>query len=32
MEYPFIKVMKNTAPADTNVNYSLASEPGDVPK
>lgn len=32
MGYPFIKVMKNTAPADTNVNYSLASEPGDVPK
>ena len=32
MGYPFIKVVKNTVPANVNVDYSIKSEPGDVPK
>ena len=32
MGYGFIKVVKLTAPADSGINYTLKSEPGDVPK
>jgi hypothetical protein len=32
MGYGFIKVAKLTAPADPGINYTLKSEPGDVPK
>ena len=32
MEYGFIKVVKMKAPADTGIDYTVKSEPGDVPK
>ncbi|MEO8676207.1 MAG: hypothetical protein ABI569_11545 [Casimicrobiaceae bacterium] len=32
MGYGFIKVVKLAAPADNGINYTLKSEPGDVPK
>lgn len=32
MEYGFIKLVKQTVPADSNVDYTISSEPGDVPK
>ena len=32
MEYGFINVVKQTAPSDQGINYTLKSEPGDVPK
>ena len=32
MGYGFIKVVKLDAPADAGINYTLKSEPGDVPK
>lgn len=32
MGYGFIKVVKLKAPADTGINYSIKSQPGDVPK
>ena len=32
MGYGFIKVVKLSAPADNGVNYTVKSEPGDVPK
>jgi len=32
MGYGFIKLVKLSAPADQGVNYTLKSEPGDVPK
>ena len=32
MGYGFIKVVKLSAPADNGINYTLKSEPGDVPK
>jgi hypothetical protein len=32
MGYGFIKVVKQKAPADVGVDYSVKSEPGDVPK
>ena len=32
MEYGFIQVVKQTAPSDQGINYTLKSEPGDVPK
>jgi hypothetical protein len=32
MDYGFIQVVKQTAPSDQGVNYTLKSEPGDVPK
>ena len=31
MGYGFIQVKKLTAPADNGMNYTLKSEPGDVP-
>ena len=32
MGYGFIKVVKLSAPADNGINYTIKSEPGDVPK
>jgi len=32
MEYGFIKVVKMKAPADLGIDYTVKSEPGDVPK
>lgn len=32
MEYGFIKVVKLAAPADIGIDYTIGSEPGDVPK
>lgn len=32
MEYGFIKVVKQAAPADIGIDYTRKSEPGDVPK
>jgi hypothetical protein len=32
MEYGFIKVVKLASPADPGIDYTLKSEPGDVPK
>jgi hypothetical protein len=32
MGYGFIKVVKLSAPADNGINYTIRSEPGDVPK
>jgi len=32
MGYGFIKVVKMKTPADSGINYSVKSEPGDVPK
>ncbi|ABD70564.1 hypothetical protein Rfer_2853 [Rhodoferax ferrireducens T118] len=32
MDYPFIKVVKMKAPADIGIDYTVKSEPGDVPK
>ena len=32
MGYGFIKVVKLSAPADSGINYTVKSEPGDVPK
>ena len=32
MEYGFIQIVKQTAPSDQGINYTLKSEPGDVPK
>ena len=32
MGYGFIKVVKLSAPADNGIDYTLKSEPGDVPK
>jgi hypothetical protein len=32
MGYGFIKLVKLTAPADPGINYTVKSEPGDVPK
>jgi len=32
MGYGFIKVVKLSAPADNGINYTVKSEPGDVPK
>jgi len=32
MEYGFIKVVKLKAPADTGIDYTVKSNPGDVPK
>ena len=32
MGYGFIKVVKQTAPSDQGINYTVKSEPGDVPK
>jgi hypothetical protein len=32
MGYSFIKLVKLTAPADQGINYTVKSEPGDVPK
>jgi hypothetical protein len=32
MGYGFIKVAKLSAPADNGINYTIKSEPGDVPK
>jgi hypothetical protein len=32
MGYGFIKVVKLNAPADNGINYTVKSEPGDVPK
>jgi hypothetical protein len=32
MGYGFIKVVKQKTPADVGINYSVKSEPGDVPK
>lgn len=32
MEYGFIKVVKQKSAADIGINYSVKSEPGDVPK
>jgi len=32
MEYGFIKLVKQTAPSDIGIDYSVKSEPGDVPK
>jgi len=32
MEYPFIKVVKMKVPADIGIDYTVKSEPGDVPK
>jgi hypothetical protein len=32
MGYGFIKVVKMTAPADIGIDYSVKSQPGDVPK
>ncbi len=32
MGYGFIKVVKLSTPADSGINYTLKSEPGDVPK
>jgi hypothetical protein len=32
MGYGFIKVVKLSTPADNGINYSIKSEPGDVPK
>src|ERR1700680_2482062 len=32
MGYGFIKVVKLSAPADDGINYTVKSEPGDVPK
>jgi cytochrome c556 len=32
MGYGFIQVVKQTAPSDLGINYTLKSEPGDVPK
>jgi len=32
MGYGFIKVVKLKAPADTGIDYSVKSQPGDVPK
>lgn len=32
MGYGFIKVVKLSAPADSGINYTIKSEPGDVPK
>ena len=32
MEYGFIQVVKQTAPADQGIDYTVKSEPGDVPK
>jgi hypothetical protein len=32
MGYGFIKVVKLKSPADNGINYSIKSEPGDVPK
>ena len=32
MGYGFIKVVKLKAPADNGINYSIKSQPGDVPK
>jgi hypothetical protein len=31
MEYTFIKVVKNSTPADTNVDYTIPTEPNIVP-
>ena len=31
MGYGFIKVVKLSAPADNGIDYTLTSEPGDVP-
>jgi cytochrome c556 len=32
MGYGFIQVVKQTAPSDQGINYTVKSEPGDVPK
>lgn len=32
MGYGFIKVVKQAAPSDQGINYTIKSEPGDVPK
>ena len=32
MDYGFIKVVKLKAPADLGMDYTVKSEPGDVPK
>jgi cytochrome c556 len=32
MEYGFIQVVKQTAPSDLGIDYTVKSEPGDVPK
>jgi cytochrome c556 len=32
MEYGFIQVVKQTAPSDQGIDYTVKSEPGDVPK
>jgi hypothetical protein len=32
MGYGFIKLVKMSAPADSGINYTVKSEPGDVPK
>src|SRR6202521_2838196 len=32
MGYGFVKVVKLSAPADNGINYTVKSEPGDVPK
>jgi hypothetical protein len=32
MEYPFIKVVKMKVPADVGIDYTVKSQPGDVPK
>ena len=32
MGYKFIKILKQNTPADQHVDYTLKSEPGDVPK